>query len=399
MNQCIVSPADIQGAIENDELAFHYQPMVSFVTGRLVGAEALLRWRRRDGTLCAPEQFIQVAEQSGLISSITLHMFPKLLADWLVVEGIKPDFCFCLNVSARDFETEGLVEAIRLAVRNRELDPSRFGIELTESSLLQGSDRVQQGILEVVKAGVALIMDDYETGFSSIDTLSQWPFDCIKIDRQIISRMGESRKSSRIVNASIRMAHELGLSVVAEGVESQASYEFLLQAGCTKVQGYWIAPALPLAELLQFIRHDQQWLAMPIGLLYLAQLDHIQWRRSIISAVTAMAFGEGPEVNRNFVELPELDPTKCGLGQWYYGEGKRFSSNAAFRKLETVHRRLHDVGKHLTEVAEAGGSREHITDIMRELTARSIEVIGLLQELENGAVLTTLGPRGRHRAC
>jgi EAL domain-containing protein (putative c-di-GMP-specific phosphodiesterase class I) len=399
MNDSTVSPADIRGAIDNDELVFHYQPMVSFVTGRLVGAEALIRWHRSDGTLCSPEQFIPMAEHSGLISDITLHMFPKLLADWLVVDGVKADFCLCLNVSARDFESDGLVEAIRLAIRNRELDPSRFGIELTESSLLQGNERVQEGILAVVKAGVALIMDDYGTGFSSIDTLSQWPFDCIKIDRQIVSRMGESRKSSRIVNASIRMAHELGLSVVAEGVESQAGYEFLLQAGCTKVQGYWIAPALPLAELLQFIRRDQQWLAMPIGLLYLAQLDHIQWRRSIISAVTAMAFGEDPDTNRSLVELPEMDPRKCGLGHWYYGEGQRFSSTRAFRRLETAHRQLHETGEQLIVAAEASGSREQITDIMRELTARSIEVIGLLQELENGAVLMTVGPRGRHRAC
>ncbi len=384
-------------AVENDELSFHYQPFVSLLTGRLSGAEALLRWTPPDRDLVLPDRFIPLAEEKGFITEITLHMLPRLLADWWVIDGADPHAVLSVNVSSQDLRTDRLVRVLGEAIDSEEIDPARLGIEITESSLLRADPEIQRHLGALVEMGIALIMDDYGTGFSSIDSLSQWPFSCIKLDRALIARMETSRKSMRIVTASVRMAHELGLSVVAEGVHSPDCYEFLMRSGCSRAQGDWISPALPLADLLGFIRQQHHWTALPEGLLHLAQLDHIDWRRTLITAVTRMAFGgTRPEP---LCEIPEMDHRKCGLGQWYYGSGQEFAANPAFQRLEPVHRRLHELGVELLAAAGDEANRVLLTGLMQRLSETSLQVIALLQQMENGAALSGRRPAFSNRVC
>jgi EAL domain-containing protein (putative c-di-GMP-specific phosphodiesterase class I) len=379
----------LERALADDELSFNYQPFVSLLTGRPAGAEALVRWNRSDGSVTLPDDFIPLAERENFISEITLHMIPRLLADWFLLDGMDRDFALSMNISAQDLSTDRLINFIETAIDRNELDPCRLGIEITESSMLQSNALIRKHLRVLGDMGVSLIMDDYGKGFSSIDTLSQWPFNCIKLDRALIGRMGDSAKSVRIVSASIRMAHELDLSVVAEGVQSVDCYEFLMRAGCSRAQGDWIAPALPLPELLEFMQHHYCWQALPEGLLHLAQLDHIQWRRALINAVTRMAFGDGYSAEERLTDVPEMDYHKCGLGQWYYGPGREFSSNPVFAELEPVHRQLHELGTELIRAAKSGESHVRLTGLMRELSRVSIEVIALLQDLENSAALSS----------
>jgi len=155
-------------------------------------------------------------------------------------------------------------------------------------------------------------MDDYGTGYSSIDLLSQWPFSVVKIDKEMIHRMLSSNKSTTIVQSSIHMAHQLGIDVVAEGIESAEVYNFLLNAGCTVAQGFWLSKPIPLSDFLTFIKRDKRWSGLPIGLIHMAQLDHIQWRRSLVDKVMAMAFSE-PRIHTVQRIEAELDHRNCKL--------------------------------------------------------------------------------------
>jgi EAL domain-containing protein (putative c-di-GMP-specific phosphodiesterase class I) len=135
--------------------------------------------------------------------------------------------------------------------------------------------------------GVSLAMDDFGTGYFTLDVLSQWPFTVVKLHQGLISRLFSCEKSSIIVRTSIYMAHQLGIKVVAEGIENPAVYEFLLRGGCTEAQGYWMGRPMPLEALLVYLKSGRRWPASPVGLIHIAQLDHLQRRRNFMEQVIA----------------------------------------------------------------------------------------------------------------
>jgi EAL domain-containing protein (putative c-di-GMP-specific phosphodiesterase class I) len=373
-------------ALAGDELVFHYQPKVSLLSGKVNGVEALIRWQRPDGGLVQPGDFIPLAEASGLIRDISRAMFPKLVADMVIIQDVCPDLVVSFNLTAADFETPDLVDIIRHAIGQYQVAPQHLQVELTESSVINSAGEARTHIQALVDMGIGLAMDDFGTGYASIDVLSQWPFSIVKLDHGLIQRMQTSEKSTTIVQASIRMAHQLGISVVAEGIESGAVYDFLLDSGCTDAQGFWMGRPMPLSDLLAFLRLDQRWSGIPIGLIHMAQLDHIQWRRSLIDMVMATAFNDGSPAGVRAFEA-ELNPQRCKLGKWYYGLGQKFAGYPAFDELERPHRQLHEIGSELVEAVRQGASREEITTLLRRLTRQSGIVISLLQELESEALL------------
>lgn len=387
MNACppAISPDEIRRAIASDAFIFHYQPKVSLHTGQVNGAEALIRWPRGD-SLVPPGAFIPVTETHGMMAPLARAMFPKLLADLVIILDLRPEFVVSFNLTAGDFESPDLVDLMRESLHRYRLDPRHLQVELTESSVINSSGEARRHIQTLVDMGVQLAMDDFGTGYSSIDVLSQWPFSVVKLDQGLIQRMLTSEKSTTIVQASIRMAHQLGISVVAEGIESAAVYDFLLASGCSDAQGFWMGHPMALSELLGFLRSDQRWSGIPIGLIHMAQLDHIQWRRSLIELVTAAAFTGTGHASVRSVEA-ELNPRLCKLGQWYYGLGQQFKGHPAFDQLEKPHRQLHEIGTELVEAVQENASREEITLQLRRLTRQSGLVISLLQELESEALL------------
>lgn len=383
-NKTITLPA-LESALKNGQLIYYYQPKVSLVTGKPSGAEALLRWIEPDGSVIPPSEFIPLAEETGFITHIARAMFPKLIADLLIINDVNDSLVVSFNLTAQDFESPEMTDLIRCAIVSSQLNPERLQIELTEASIIdRGKSVVRERLQSLVDMGVTLAMDDFGTGYSSIDTLSQWPFKVIKLDRDMIRRMSDCPKSTAIVQSSIRMAHALGISIIAEGIETSEIYDFLMQEGCTEAQGFWMAKPLPMADFLGFIKKDQRWSGLPVGLIHIAQLDHIHWRKTIIDQVVNRSFdNSGTGQVQRFTA--ELDHTKCRLGRWIFGLGKEFKGHKAFDMLEDPHHRLHEIGKKLVSAAERNAPHAEMAILLRELTQTSSLLLGLLQELENQA--------------
>ncbi len=375
-------------AVADNELVYYYQPRISLITGRVCGAEALLRWVRPDGRVTPPSAFIPLAESSGYITRLGLAMFPRLIADLLIINDLYPELTTSFNLSAKDFLSRDMLELIQQAVAAHEIDPARLQAELTEASMLDHDQPAVRANLKALHAsGVGLAMDDYGTGYSTIDVLSRWPFDIVKLDQGLIGRMADSERSTTIVQASIRMAHQLGITIVAEGIETAAVYEFLLHAGCTEAQGFWMAEPMPLEAYLDFLGSSHRWSGMPTGLIHMALLDHIHWRQALIAQVSCIAFHgctTSPEIRS---PAAELDPHRCKLGQWYYGAGREFRGNELFDQLEAPHNRLHELGARLLELARAGAPKTELIGCLRELTRQSSDVLELLQGLESEALI------------
>ena len=375
---------DLKEALENKEFVYYYQPKVSMITGKLCGAEALLRWQKPDGRIIPPSEFIPLAESSGFINEITLVMFQQLIIDMSIIHDVVDTLVISFNASAKDFRNNRLTEAIRHAITNKLLTSDTLEVELTETAILDSDEEVKHQINLLHEMGIGLAMDDFGTGYSSIDTLSKWPFSSIKIDQGVIGRMGHSEKDFIIVQSSISMAHELGLDIVAEGIETEDCYQHLLGSGCTKGQGYWISRPVPLDEFIDFTKLGKNWSGELIGLAYQAQLDHIKWRKALIDGLYYISSRKGG--NTQLRGTPELDPRKCSLGKWFYSLGETFTKEEWYGQLEESHTLLHHTGANLLESAGRGRPKKELIQQMRKLTEQSIRVIGILQEIENRSV-------------
>jgi EAL domain-containing protein (putative c-di-GMP-specific phosphodiesterase class I) len=380
-----VTTTEIIQGLRDSEFILHYQPKASLISNRIVGAEALARWQRSDGVLLPPGAFIAIAERSGLINSLTLQLLPKLIED-LGTRGIGSDMCVSFNVTAPDLEDDVLTRQILDNVSSGRLRPDSLELEITETQAMQAGHRVLRNVEALAEAGVGLAMDDYGVGYSSMDTLSQWPFTSIKLDQGIVSRMLHSSKNATIVRSSIRLGHELGLNVVAEGVEDPAQHDFLVEAGCQIAQGYLVSRPLPLEEFEVFWHNIGKCRGMPIGLVHMAIVDHVQWRRQMVSyAIQRSALPPDSPV-RLMDGYPPLCLTKCALGKWYIGEGRYFADTAMYQAIDAPHRALHDVGGQIVGHIRTGSDLSAIVPLLYELKQVSTTLIRLLEDLEDAGL-------------
>jgi len=381
--------AELANALAKDEFVFYYQPKISMISGQICGVEALLRWPQPDGSLRMPDTFIPLAEKTDFITEITLGMLPHLLEDKSLIHAINPSITIALNASAKDFETPRLTEKILDHV-NEHAGTHNIEVEITEASLLSGNEEIKNNLYALPEAGVPLTMDDFAEGFSNIDRLASYPFSSIKLDRGIVQRVWESKKDVAIIHSSIRLAHKLGLETVAEGIEDWRIYHCLLNAGCTQGQGFWISKPLPLLELLDLLHNAPHWPALPVGLLYMAELDHIEWRKELLDMVFFLQhYGDGdvgPNEESMPHHVPELNHLACGLGKWYYGPGRLFIGNQYYDALEKPHQRLHEIARQLLKAAKDGKNNGEVNDSMHKLSEESAIIIQLLQMLQNTAV-------------
>ena len=241
--------SQLRKALDGDELLLHYQPKVDIKSGRIVGAEALLRWEHPKLGLLLPDKFIPIAEESDLIGSLSdwaLREACRQSMEW-IGRGFRP-MSLAVNVSSRQFDASRLIETIRGALKESGLDGKFLVLELTESQLMENPQKTSYVLRELKRMGVKLSIDDFGTGYSSLTYLKRFPLHELKIDRSFISGIPGSAEDAAIVSAIIGLSHALGLSVVAEGVETTEQLEFLKEGGCDVYQGFLFAKPSPPSD-------------------------------------------------------------------------------------------------------------------------------------------------------
>ena len=256
---------DVQRGLREREFFLFYQPKIAFATGRVVGAEALLRWIPPGKTPIRPASFLPIAEQNGLGQEILPAMLPQLLADIRQIRAIAPDLRISFNVTAEDLRTPYLSGELESALDRHLIERTNLDIEITETVLMDGNPAIARTVDDLVQLGIELVMDDFGTGYSSLDVLSRYPFSGLKIDQGVVGRMSLAPRNAHIVRSGLVLARELGLRTVAEGIENEATYIYLSALGCREGQGTWISEPLSLAKFEDLLRNGKRWPASELG--------------------------------------------------------------------------------------------------------------------------------------
>jgi diguanylate cyclase (GGDEF)-like protein len=252
--------AELGDAVAGDQLMLEYQPMVDVKTGKIFCAEALVRWRHPQHGLINPEEFIPLAEQTGSIRPLTLWVIDRALAQarqWSL-QGL--DMRISINLSVCSLQDRGLPAQVQKLVDRHRIDPAHVILEITESAIMSEPMTARRVMRRLSNMGFQLSIDDFGTGYSSLSYLKQLPVDEIKIDKSFVSQMDRDENDAVIVRATIDLAHNLGLKVVAEGVESTDVWDLLEMLGCDTAQGYFIRPPLAPDVLANWIL-SREWQA------------------------------------------------------------------------------------------------------------------------------------------
>ncbi len=246
----------LRHAIERDELELLYQPIVRLADGRVVGAEALLRWHRDGHGVVLPADFIPVAEETGMIVPIGTWALEHALAELRALtrlHGTTDWPLLAVNLSALQLRLPASLEMVRQAIRASDVDPSMLSLEITESALMGDFDTSVSAMRALRELGVRLAVDDFGTGYSSLAYLKQLPVDSLKIDRSFIHGLPDDQHDRSITQAIITLGSSLGLTIVAEGVETVEQWIALDELGCTVGQGFLWSPPIPASAFAPLI--------------------------------------------------------------------------------------------------------------------------------------------------
>lgn len=250
---------DLRKALENnDELVLFYQPKISLKTGAVIGAEALIRWNHPEKGLIPPFDFIEIAEECGLIVP---------LGEWVIQEACRQASQWCglglstltvsVNISARQFKSENFEPHIKGVLAEAKLPQSNLELELTESLLMDDLDKSIQIMQRLKKLDLKLSIDDFGTGYSSLSYITKFPLDTLKMDKSFVDQMLDDPASEGIIDATIAMSHKLGYTFIAEGIETAEQLARLTELGCDEVQGYYFSRPVPAAECYEWIINYQ----------------------------------------------------------------------------------------------------------------------------------------------
>lgn len=245
---------DLQQALENSEFLVHYQPKIELATGKIVGAEALLRWEHAVYGTQPPDRFIPIAEESGLIVDIGAWALRHVARFAVRVNRGRPiPLVFAVNVSQLQFRRDDVAQLLRTILEQTDAEPSWLMLELTESLLADNSPAMIETLRELRAMGVGLSVDDFGTGYSSLSRLAAFPISEFKIDRSFVSLVDQNRSKHVIVDAMIRLGKELQISVVAEGAETKDEVAVLQKLGCPYAQGYFFGRPMPEAQFVPLL--------------------------------------------------------------------------------------------------------------------------------------------------
>jgi diguanylate cyclase (GGDEF)-like protein/PAS domain S-box-containing protein len=244
--------AELQRAVDEHEFVVYYQPIVTLDGDKTVGVEALVRWRHPQRGLLLPAEFISLAEDTGLIIPLgrwVLQQACRQARQWQLDHPLAGRLRVSVNISARHFQHEGLVEDVSGALKAGGLDPESLIIEITESVLVQDADAVVARMLALKLLGVSFAIDDFGTGYSSLSYLKRFPIDILKVDKSFVDGVGDSAEQGALAEAVVQLGNTLHLQTVAEGIEEARQVEGLRALGCQLGQGFYFAKALPPDEI------------------------------------------------------------------------------------------------------------------------------------------------------
>ena len=246
--------SELRGAVKRDEMLLHYQPQVDMETGKLKGVEALVRWNHPKLGLLAPDEFLPLAEETGVITDID---------EWVLLESCRQcvawqqqghqDLTLSVNISEHQLTHGKLPEMIDRVIAETGMDPKKLELELTESAIMKNVEQTVSQLEDLKKRGLMLSLDDFGTGYSSLSFLTRFPLDTLKVDRSFISKLGEGELEATLVTTIVAMAKSLGLKVIAEGVETENQKGFMTDLACTVGQGFLFAEPMPAAELKKLL--------------------------------------------------------------------------------------------------------------------------------------------------
>lgn len=240
----------LRHAIKKEELLLHYQPKIDLANNRINGAEALIRWQPKGGAMISPARFIPVAEETGLIGEIgDWVLTTACMQSRLFAEKFGRPILVSVNLSPRQFShKKGLAQHVADVIASTGADPASIELEITESTLAEDMASFIDTLHELKAVGVKLAIDDFGTGYSSMTYLKDFPIDRLKIDQGFVYNLEQTPANEAILNAIVTLGRNLGLKVIAEGVETQYQRDFLAKIGCDELQGYWFSKPLTIAD-------------------------------------------------------------------------------------------------------------------------------------------------------
>ena len=247
----------LRRALENEEFRVYFQPQIDLLSGKVMGAEALLRWEHPEFGLVSPLEFIPLLEETGLIVPVGEWIL-RQACEWAMAQQKHGEMRISVNLSGRQFRVPELMDQVTRALTASRLKPELLELEITESVLMQGDKVSTFNLMALDKLGVRLAIDDFGTGYSSLSYLKRFPIKTLKIDRAFIRDVTHDQDDTAIVTAIIAMAHSLKMEVVAEGVETKQQLDFLRRLDCDVVQGYLISRPLPVTEIKRFLARGRQ---------------------------------------------------------------------------------------------------------------------------------------------
>ncbi|MCP8686436.1 putative bifunctional diguanylate cyclase/phosphodiesterase [Marinobacterium sedimentorum] len=248
----------LRRALEQREFVLHYQPQVELATGHIVGVEALLRWRCPERGLVSPEQFIPLAEESGLVVPLGEWVLRKACAQARIWRDTGyPPLRVAVNFSACQFRQKNLLDLVKTVLDENELPPEFLEVEITESTLMQDTAASLRTLQELRACGISISLDDFGTGYSSLSYLKRFPVDALKIDRSFVCDIPQDADDVAINSAIIAMAAKLNIRVIAEGVETLEQLDFLRSEGCALVQGYYLQRPASAQDLAAMLKNGQ----------------------------------------------------------------------------------------------------------------------------------------------
>jgi diguanylate cyclase (GGDEF)-like protein len=255
--------SELRFAVNRNELALYYQPVISLTDGTLVGFETLLRWQHPKYGFISPVQFIPIAEESGMIIPITIWILREAclqLAQWKKIIPNTKHLKFSINISGKHLAVENLPEQVLKALEESNLDATSLILEITESSAMENAEQTIRIFEKLRKIGVSISIDDFGTGYSSLSYLHRLPFDSLKIDRSFVSDVNKQTENAQILQTIVSLAQNLNLRTVAEGIETVEQLKILKDLGCDLGQGFLFSKPLPKDEIENLLYEKSQWL-------------------------------------------------------------------------------------------------------------------------------------------